>query len=289
MGMGYILYRKNMLTDQSTGDLGKVLINLVIPSVVLNQMWTEHTPEKQNALINTFILAVLGLAVALTASRLRFFSQEYAVDRGGSSFSNVGFFGIPMVTAALGSAAVFNVSSAIALSNLLMSTVLAAWLSGKKDTVSLKGVIRHPALITFVAGVLLFFLRVPKPQFCSDVLATITQLNTPIALLLSGAFLAKSDLRSAVTNLRVWRTCLWRLVIIPLCILALFRIAPLGTPEEKKSVWLALSCPIGMNLTVFAKLYDEEHIGLAAEEVCSSTLLCIFTLPVCMMLAEMIL
>ena len=48
-------------------------------------------------------------------------------------------------------------------------------------------------------------------------------LQTPVALLLSGAFLARSDLPAALRKPEVWRVTLWRLVLIPLGILLLFR------------------------------------------------------------------
>ena len=170
-----------------------------------------------------------------------------------------------------------------------MSTLLVLWFSRRADAISMKGVLMNPALISLAAGLILFFLRVPRPDIVSDVLNTLSQLNTPVALLLSGAFLAKSDLLGALRKPEVWRVTLWRLVLIPAGILLLFRILPIGSVEEKTAIWISLSCPIGMNLPVYARLYDPDSVAVCAEEVCITTLLSIVTLPLGLLAAGMIL
>ncbi|MBR3355651.1 MAG: AEC family transporter [Oscillospiraceae bacterium] len=289
MGIGAVLYRIGILSDRSTEDLGKILVQVIIPSVILNQLWTEYSAEKQAMLIHSFVLSAAAMALSAAISSLRFRDRKDAVSRGGSTFSNVGFFGIPVVTAAMGADAILGISPTVAFCNLLMSSLLVYWLSGRKDAISISGLLKLPTLLVLFAGILLFALRIPKPAFCADLLSTLTQLNTPVALLLSGAFLAKSDLVKALKNPTVWRVCLWRLVLIPLMTLLLLKVIPIGSPAEKMAIWICLSCPIGMNLPIFAKLYDEKNVSLAAEEVCISTLMCILTLPPGLMIADMLL
>ena len=289
MGIGAFLYRKGILSDKSTEDLGQMLVQLIIPSVILNQLWTGNTQEKQAILIQSFILSAAALVLSALISYLRFPKKKDAILRGGATFSNVGFFGIPVVTAVMGTGAVFYIAPSVALCNLLMSSLLVYWLSGEKDSISISGLIRMPTVICLLAGIVLFSIKIPKPSLCADVLNTVTQMNTPLALILTGAFLAKSDLVKAFRNPAVWRVSLWRLVIIPLATLALLKVVPLGTPEEKKALWICLSCPIGMFLPIFARLHDKDNVSLAAEEVCITTLLCILTLPPGLMLASYIL
>ena len=289
MGIGAFLYKKEVVSDRTTEELGKVLIQVVLPSVVLSQMWTDYSAEKQQTVIRCFVLGMLAQALAVGAAWLRFRKDSEAASRGCSAFSNVGFFGIPVVTAVMGSSAVFYLSPTVGTANLLMSTLLVIWFSRSASNISLKGVLLNPALISLAAGTVLFFLKVPRPAVVSDLLTTLNQLNTPVALLLSGAFLARSDLPGALRKPEVWRVTLWRLVLIPLGILVLFRFLPVGTVDEKTAIWISLSCPIGMNLPVYARLYDPDSVAVCAEEVCITTLLSIITLPAGLLAADIIL
>lgn len=289
MGIGAFLYKKEIISDRTTEELGKVLIQVVLPAVVLSQMWTEYSAQKQQTVIRCFVLGLLAQILAVGAAWIRFRKDSDAASRGCSAFSNVGFFGIPVITAVMGSAAVFYVSPTVGTANLLMSTLLVAWFSRSTDAIKLRSVLLNPALISLVIGTALFFLKVPRPDIISDVLSTLNQLNTPVALLLSGAFLARSDLIGALRKPEVWRVTLWRLVLIPAGILLLFRLLPVGTVEEKTAVWISLSCPIGMNLPVYARLYDPDSVAVCAEEVCITTLLSILTLPVGLLAAGTIL
>lgn len=289
MGIGAYLYRKKIMSDRTTEELGKVLIQVVLPSVVLSQMWTDYSAEKQQTVIRCFVLGMLAQMLAVGVSWIRFRRSDEAASRGCSAFSNVGFFGIPVVTAVMGSAAVFYLSPTMGTANLLMSTLLVLWFSRSTKNIDIKSVLLNPALISLVAGLTLFFLRVPRPAIVSDVLSSLNQLNTPVALLLSGAFLAKSDLLGALRKPEVWRVTLWRLVFIPAGILLLFSIIPIGSAEEKTAIWISLSCPIGMNLPVYARLYDPDSVAVCAEEVCITTLLSIISLPAGLLAVEMVL
>ena len=289
MGIGAYLYRKKVISDRTTEELGKVLIQVVLPSVVLSQMWTEYSAEKQQTVIRCFVLGMLAQILAVGAAWIRFRRDDEAASRGCSAFSNVGFFGIPVVTAVMGSSAVFYLSPTMGTANLLMSTLLVLWFSRSTKDIDLKSVLLNPALISLAAGLVLFFLRIPRPEIVSDVLSALNQLNTPVALLLSGAFLARSDLLGALRKPEVWRVTLWRLVLIPAGIMLLFSILPIGSVEEKTAIWISLSCPIGMNLPVYARLYDPDSVAVCAEEVCITTLLSIVSLPVGLLAAEMVL
>lgn len=289
MGIGAYLYRKKVISDRTTEELGKVLIQVVLPSVVLSQMWTEYSAEKQQTVIRCFVLGMLAQILAVGTAWIRFRRDDEAASKGCSAFSNVGFFGIPVVTAVMGSSAVFYLSPTMGTANLLMSTLLVLWFSRSTKDIDLKSVLLNPALISLVAGLVLFFLRIPRPEIVSDVLSALNQLNTPVALLLSGAFLARSDLLGALRKPEVWRVTLWRLVLIPAGIMLLFSILPIGSVEEKTAIWISLSCPIGMNLPVYARLYDPDSVAVCAEEVCITTLLSIVSLPVGLLAAEMVL
>ena len=46
IAIGYLFFKKNMITIQGSADMGKVLLYLVIPVVIVNSFWIERTQEK---------------------------------------------------------------------------------------------------------------------------------------------------------------------------------------------------------------------------------------------------
>ena len=113
MGMGYLLVRRKLLSDQGTADIGKLLTTVVIPLILINNLWVERTAEKSRILLESTGISLVILAVSVAVSMLLF--RRDGVSAFSSAFSNAGFIGIPLVTGVLGNDAVFYISTMIVL------------------------------------------------------------------------------------------------------------------------------------------------------------------------------
>ena len=71
IAVGYFLCRKKMITLTGSGEIGKILLNIVIPVVIINSFWTERTAEKTQALVFSAIVSVVVMAVAVIISTLK--------------------------------------------------------------------------------------------------------------------------------------------------------------------------------------------------------------------------
>ena len=112
-------------------------------------------------------------------------------------------------------------------------------------------------------------------------------MNTPLAMIASGVFLAQIDIKKMVGKKDIYFLSLVRLVIIPLVTVLLIRLIPFGSREMKLSIILAAACPVGSNVAIFAQQYDKDY-QKGIEHVCISTILCAFTLPVLIYLANLL-
>ena len=110
IGIGYLFFKKKMITIQGSGEMGKILLYLVIPVI-----WIERTPEKTSELFNSIVLSVIAMAVSVIAGRL--FFRKDGIAAFSSAFSNAGFIGIPLVTAAVGKEGAFYVAKVISVSS----------------------------------------------------------------------------------------------------------------------------------------------------------------------------
>jgi predicted permease len=277
MAVGFYLYRQNIITDQGSRDIGKILLYLVIPVVVVMSFWIERTPETTESLFHSSLLSTAAMVLSVSVSWMIFYNND-GVACFSSSFSNVGFIGIPLVQAVLGSSAVFYISIMIVIVNILQWTVGIFMITRNKESMDIKKLIRNPIVISVAIGMILYFLRIPCPPIADTLCTAIKGLNTPLAMLVSGVYLAQSDLLKMIKQKKTWIVCAVRLVVIPLLTIILLKWIPFGSDTLKLAVLLAAACPVGSNVAIFAQQYHADYRE-AAEHVCISTVSCLFTLP----------
>ena len=107
-------------------------------------------------------------------------------------------------------------------------------------------------------------------------------------MLVSGVYLAQSDLKGMIKKLDVYFVCLIRLIIVPLVVMIIFRLLPFGNDTIKTAILLAASCPVGSNVAIFAQQFNKDY-KKGIEYVCISTLLSILLLPLVVLMASYIL
>jgi putative permease len=202
----------------------------------------------------------------------------------GVAFSNAGFMGFPLVTAVLGGEAVFYAAGFVALLNALQWTYGQAKLSGDKKYIQLGAVLKNPLVLSLLGGVVLYFCRIPVPQFLRTPMGAIAGMNAPLAMIVLGVYLARTDLKAIFTRPRLYALSAVRLVVIPLLTIACLMLLPAGWRQIGTVLIIVNAAPIGSNIAVYA-----QRLGLdssyAVQMVCLSTLLSLITLPVMLSLA----
>lgn len=287
MCIGFVLYKKKIISDQGSSDIGKMLLYLVIPVVIINSFCVERTAETTTALLHSAVIAAVAMAIAMLISTL-IYGRKDGISTFSCSFSNAGFIGIPLVQAVLGSSAVFYISMMIVLVNILQWTYGVFTITGDKSVMSLKKVASNPIVISVLIGIILYFSGITLPETATSIFTLVGNLNTPLAMIVSGVYLAQSDLLKALKNFNVYKVSLLRLVIIPLVTLLIFKYLPFGSLTLKQAILIAAACPVGSNVAIYAQQYHKDYHS-AVEQVCVSTLFCLITLPVIMTIASALL
>lgn len=142
-------------------------------------------------------------------------------------------------------------------------------------------------LIGLVLGVALFLIRLPVPPVAATIMSTIANLNSPLAMIILGAYLAKSSPRELFGTPRTYAVSLVRLVLVPLATIALFMVIPCPS-AVKIAILIAAAAPTGSNVAVFCQQLDR-GTNAASNVVCLSTLLSLATVPVVVACASMVL
>ena len=184
MAVGYFAYKMKWISEQGTKDIGKLLLNIAIPMIVISNFWVEKTSERVHDLVFSFILTVICMVVSIIVSAL-FFHRTDRIGEFSAAFSNAGFIGIPLVQALFGNRAVFHISMIIALVNVFQWTYGVYALTDDTSTMNIREVIKKPTVLAVVIGVILFFLEIPMPEMVGKVFDTVGGINTPLAMIIS--------------------------------------------------------------------------------------------------------
>ena len=277
-GLGYALFKTKKITQDGAKALGNILIYLALPSVIINGFLIDRTPEHITGMLYSAIGAAVLLLISILVSRFVF--KQDAIAAFAGAFSNPGFFGIPLIIASVGQHAVFYVACFVAFLNIGQWTYGVSILTGQpiRQGFQLKKLIKAPFIIAILIGLTLFFTQLPLPAVVSGVLSSVASLNTPLAMFTVGIYLAQTSIPGMVRRKSLYVVSFVRLLAVPLISLLLLSLLPQSLSDMKMALLLAIACPVGSNVAVYAQLHGKDY-GYAVETVVISTLLSALTIP----------
>lgn len=286
MFIGIFLYRKKLLTQAGSGDIGKLLLYIIMPVAIIKSYLQDFSMDMLLGLSLSFGASLAALLVSILISKLAF-GRKYPIEHFGAAFSNAGFIGIPLVQMTLGEDAVFYVASFVALLNILQWTYGVFVITEGKCRISIRTIITNPIVISFVIGLLLFFLPIQLPKLVTTVLSTISAMNGPLAMIVMGAYLGQLTLKELFLDKTVYFCTVIRLLVIPLATILLLSLLPKDYLVLKQTILIAASAPVGANVAIFASLHGKNYTQ-AVKDVCLSTILCILSYPIILAAANLI-
>ena len=285
MAVGILLSRRGFLSPQGTKDLGASLLRIIIPCVIVKSYITTYSRERLLELALSAGLALVAFILAMGIAYL-VYGKRRRIENFAAAFCNAGFIGIPLAQAVIGDEGVFYMAASVALLNLFQWTYGVYIMTDRKDSIRAKTIVKNPVVIAIVVGIALFLSRLPVPGILTSTLGYIAGMNTPVAMILMGTYMAKLPWRKLLDK-RAYGCVLLRLVVIPAVVLAVFWALPITNQNVALAAYLAAATPVGANICVFAQQYDCDY-EFSVVTVCLSTVLSIVTVPVMVSLAQMV-
>ena len=111
-------------------------------------------------------------------------------------------------------------------------------------------------------------------------------MNTSLAMLVLGTYLAKVKFSTLFTKRGLYTVSAARLFLIPAASALVLFVLPIDS-TIKYTLLIAASCPVGANVAVYAQLYDKDY-AYASQTVVMSTLLSMLSLPLVVLLGEVV-
>ena len=310
IAVGALCFKLRILRKRTTSQISSLVLKVVNPIVILMSFQREFNAELVHNLLWTFLLAVIAYAIAFLVSYLcirRKPGRETVIERFSAVYSNCGFMGIPLVQAMFGYEGVFYLTAFIATFNAFVWSHGVMQMSGQKSLRSLLKVLRSPAIIAIVLGMVMFFTRLTLPAIPDDpdawaklplllrgfktfmallreAFEMIGSLNSPLAMFVAGATIIQTDLPAVLRKPRVFYICFLRLIAAPVLTILVFLLFPLDKMVEM-TVLAAASAPCAAICTMMALSY-KRNAAYASEIFGVSTLLSIATMPLMMVLYE---
>lgn len=285
MMMGFTMFKIKRLSSVGSKEMGAILLYVVTPIIIMRAYTVEYSAQRAFNMLIALALAVVSVFLSIIISKIIF--KDGRIENFSSTYSNAGFMGIPLVQATLGSEAVFYLSAYLAVMVLIQWTLGIVVITGDQTHSSFKRILTNPVILGIIGGLAIFFLQLPLPRFVLEVFNIISGLNSPLAMLILGAYLAQIQWMSLINSWKVVGVSFSRLLIIPLIIGALMIFVSNEYYMIKMVTLIAASAPVGFNVAILAQQFDKDYFQ-AVRYVCHSTLFSIVTMPALVILMDMI-
>lgn len=280
MAIGFLCSKAGLIDRPAEKQLTGLLLKVVQPVY----LFVAYQRAFDRGMLRDFLicLAMAAGAFAILILVPYLFFQKGSRDREVglliTAFPNVGFFGIPLISGIYGAEGVFFLTTMITMFNLLLWTYGILLMSGRRD--SLKNTVKRlisPSLVSIVAGLGCFLLGLLLPEVVISPLKKLGDMNTPLAMLISGAVVARADFKRGLRDPMVYKISFLRSVLLPATVaLCLFSL-PVD-PMLTTIVVLASGFPVGSAPLMFCVQYDKNSV-LAGECVALTSVLCCVTAP----------
>lgn len=285
--VGYFVTKRGVFTERGASEVTTLLIKLVTPCVIVNSFLGNTGTLGAYELLMAMALPALWMGAALGISLLAFRGEppeRQKVLRFSVLFSNTGFMGIPLVQGIVGDAGVIYASFGVVVFNILCWTYGYSMMSGGAK-LNLKTILLNPGIVGLVFGLPIYFLRLELPGIIAEPVGYLADLNTPLAMLVVGSYIAKVDLHSFISDFSVYKASFLRLLVCPAVFLAMLLFL---RPSEDLflSNMIQASAPVAANSVLFAVQFKRDS-ALASKLVAVSTVLSILTIPVMTVISQL--
>ncbi len=289
MAFGFAGERAKIINENGSKVLSNISLVFVTPCLIINSFNIEYNPEKLTGLLiclaaSVAIHALSIIGVELWAKGKRNAAEKLRIIKFAIVFSNAGYMGIPLQEAVLGADGVFYGSVYVAVFNVTLWTYGVVLSTGNIKEISGKKLALNPGLIGVTIGILLFLLPIELPKILSQTISSMAALNTPLAMIIIGFYLAQSNLLRALRDKSVYIVAIFKLIAIPLVTLGVMYLCGVRGAPLVAMVTTA-SAPTAAATSMFATKFDNDVI-LSVNLVTVTTVLSIITMPVLVALAQ---
>ncbi|MBD5394284.1 MAG: AEC family transporter [Lachnospiraceae bacterium] len=293
MGIGFLCYKLQIITAESSKKLSAIVVNIANPAMVLKGSMGEDRIEGRELLITVILVAavytVLVILSVILPRLLRVEKKSRGTYQAMTIFSNIGFMGYPVVEALYGSSAVlyaalFNIPYNILIYTVGVSAMSAEGSTDWKESFSVKRIL-NVGVIACIITIIIYLVKIPIPGFIKVTITHLGNLTAPLSMMVIGASLASIDIKKLFTDIKLLLFSAIKLLVIP--ILGVTIIRQFVDIDIILGVCMVmLATPVGSMTAMLAQQYDGDY-EMASKGVALTTILSVATMPVVSMITKL--
>ena len=290
--VGFICHKTGIYTEKASRLTTNLLFYMVAPAIIIRSFYgMDYSRDSIKgllmALLGGILLHVVGMIFATVLFNKK--GQETAsIFKYACCYGNVGYMALPLAQAILGDEGVFYCSVILVPFNILSFTHGVGIMQKKdeKEKINIKKLIVNPGVIGVAIGLPIFLLQIDLPQIIYSPVSYIADLNTPLAMVMFGTYLASADWKTLFSDKRIFGSAIVKLILVPLITIGCLKLFGYGGTLIAACA-LSASAPTASNTVMFAAKYDRDT-AVASKVTAFVSVLSILTMPVMIAIAQML-
>ena len=285
--VGFVAGKRGYMGGEFDRRLSSLVIDITCPALILSSTMGGTLPDRRLILPLLAISLITYVLLALAAVTLPRLLTKKEDDRGvvgfALMFGNVGFIGYPIVASIFGHEAVFYAAVLNVVNTFAVFTVGTMLLTSRSQGLPhsrrgwVKLLLSTPMLAAYLA-MLIVSLNIDNiPAVVSQPLTLIGNITVPAALLIIGSSMSRLSLRTMMGSPTVYATTLFRLILLPLALVVLFRLLDFDMLAVNINT-VVIAMPVATYGTILC-LKMGRDATLITELTFISTLISIITIP----------
>ena len=300
LAIGFLCRKKGIIDDVASKKLSRLILSVGQPAMLISSLASADFNDENLRI--ALIMVILGFVYHILLAVLSYiFSaplkknlDEQKLSEFGFMFANCAFIGFPIFEALLGPVGKFMASFLCVSFNILLWTWGMIIMGRGRNDIKLtpKKALINFGTIPCLIGFLLFMLKAPAigfelPEFIMSGAQYLSNLCTPISVLVTGALIATQSPRKIFLNWKLYYFNAVKLILLPLIICLLSKLLLILIPIEGLEIYAifvtaAAALPTASSVTMMAETYGLDS-GYSSLTVGTSSLLAVLTIPLTMM------
>lgn len=286
--IGILTVKIKIFNGHSLEDVSKLVMKISLPSYIFINAIESATRQ---SLIDSLVVVPIGILIYIILIIVSaviekvFYLQKNRkrVFRASLIFGNIGFMGIPLVTALYPKSALLYVSVFTIVDQLLFWTygvLLTKPVSDESQKISLESLrnLFSPPLLAIILAIIFIIAEIHIPEVFSAALAAAGNTSMPLALIYIGGILCTADIRPVLKCGELYFGIIIKMIILPVvCYLIMKQIGIVTDMAGTLAFIIALP---GIEMVPMLAKTNGSDGDYAVCAIMMTTIVCLITLPI---------